>query len=44
MSIMFWNPLILSGLNNFIGTMMLGDRQLLWSIEEAMLIVTNVSG
>ena len=35
---MFWNPLIWSGLNNFIGTMMLGDRQLLWSIEEAMLV------
>ena len=44
MSIMFWNPLIWSGLNNFIGTMMLGDRQLLWSIEEAMLDVANVSG
>ena len=44
MSIMFWNPLIWSGLNNFIGTMMFGDGQLHWSIEEAMLNVTNVSG
>ena len=44
MSIMFWNPLIWSGLNNFIETMMFGGRHLLWSIEEAMLNVTNVSG
>ena len=44
MSIMYWNPLIWSGLNNFIETMMFGGRHLLWSIEEAMLNVTNVSG
>ena len=44
MLIMFWNPLIWSCLNNFIGTMMFGDGQLHWSIEEAMLNVTNVSG
>ena len=44
MSIMFWNPLIWSGLNNFIETMMFGGGHLLKSIEEAMLNVTNVSG